>query len=125
VARADDAGDVRAVAVIVERITVVVDEVPAADDTMSPAAAEGGMVVVDAGIDDGDAVAAAAIPVAGEDAVQADELAALHPVGVNAALGTGDHSIDGAQVSGRELLPTPGVVVDDGNVVAAEAFLAP
>src|SRR2546430_13851879 len=52
--RADDAGDVRSVSVVVHRVAILVDEVVAADHArpFAERAAERGMFVVDAGVDD-------------------------------------------------------------------------
>src|SRR5439155_23691969 len=45
----------------------------AGDDAFAPAAAQIGVGVVDAGVDDGDALALAAVAIVGERAVEADE----------------------------------------------------
>src|SRR5439155_25884513 len=75
--RGDLAGDERAVAVVVHRIGVVVDKVVAGDDAFAPAAAEVDVVVVDARIEDGDAVAFAAIGIVRLDGWQPDDAAEI------------------------------------------------
>jgi hypothetical protein len=72
---ADNSGQVRAVAVIVHRVGVVVDEVMAGDDAFarSEAAAEVGVIVIDAGVENGDRVTRAAIRIDALHRVQADD----------------------------------------------------
>src|SRR5262249_28215469 len=78
----DQAGDLRAVAEVVQRIVVVVDKVPPADNLVPrpESRAERGVVVVDAGVEDGDGLPGAGeVWKVGASGVEANELVGCAP----------------------------------------------